>query len=136
MQAFWSKYKEQIMYLFFGVLTTVVSFVSYGVLTRLLAMHYLGANILSWVTAVLFAYFTNRKMVFGSQARGFTARMREFLSFVAGRLFSAIVDMALMYASIDLLGINDMLAKAVITVIVVVLNYIASKYFAFRKNNN
>ena len=132
MKELFMKYKEVISYLFFGVLTTVVNFVVYFACTDGLHINYLAATAVSWVAAVLFAYVTNRKWVFESQVSGFMPILREMAVFVGCRVFSGVMDMGIMFISVDMIGISDRIAKFVTQVAVVVLNYIFSKIIIFR----
>jgi len=132
MKELFMKYKEVISYLFFGVLTTVVNFVVYFACTDGLHINYLAATAVSWVAAVLFAYVTNRKWVFESQVSAFMPILREMAVFVGCRVFSGVMDMGIMFISVDMIGISDRIAKFVTQVAVVVLNYIFSKIIIFR----
>lgn len=128
------KYKEIFWYLVFGVLTTLVNFLVYYPLS-FLGVHYLVANAVAWVAAVLFAYLTNRKWVFTSEAVGLKAIMREAGLFFAGRLFSGIVEMGLMALFVDTIGRNDKIVKIPVNVLVIIINYIVSKLIVFRKKH-
>ena len=132
MKELFMKYKEVISYLFFGVLTTVVNFVVYFACTDGLHINYLAATAVSWVAAVLFAYVTNRKWVFESKVSGFMPILREMAVFVGCRVFSGVMDMGIMFISVDMIGISDRIAKFVTQVAVVVLNYIFSKIIIVR----
>lgn len=127
------KYKEIIAYLFFGGLTTVVNIVVYFICTSVLGLNYLVANAISWVVSVAFAYVTNRTWVFESKVKGFSAILREMTTFVGCRVLSGVMDMAIMFVSVDVIGITDSAAKFITQVVVVVLNYIFSKLIIFRK---
>ena len=127
------KYKEIIAYLFFGGLTTVVNIVVYFICTSVLGLKYLVANAISWVVSVAFAYVTNRTWVFESKVKGFSAILREMTTFVGCRVLSGVMDMAIMFVSVDVIGIPDSAAKFITQVVVVVLNYIFSKLIIFRK---
>lgn len=131
-----NKYKEVIMYLIFGVLTTVVSLVSYYLLTITILNPESGielqiANILSWIISVAFAYITNRKYVFESKSKEF---VKEISSFVGGRVATLLMDMAIMFIFVTLLHLNDKVFKLVSQVVVIVANYIISKIFVFKKD--
>lgn len=129
------KYKEVIMYLIFGGLTTVVSLGTYYCLRFVLpSLHYQIANTISWVFAVAFAYITNRLFVFDAKSHTGKGILREIISFVGGRVFSLLAEMAVMYIFVDLLSLNDKIMKIVAQVIVVILNYIISKLFVFKKD--
>ena len=126
-------YKEVISYLFFGVLATVVNFVVYFACTSIFDLNYLVANALSWAAAVAFAYVTNRTRVFKSKVHGFSSIIREMSTFVGCRLLSGVMDMAIMFISVDMIGISDAVAKFITQVVVVILNYVFSKLIIFRK---
>lgn len=128
------KYKELVNYLIVGVLTTVVSLVAYYgcVLTFLdpqSAIQLQIANILSWVAAVTFAYFTNRKFVFESKESNM---VKEAGKFYASRLSTLGMDMAIMFVGVTWLGFSDKIMKLVVQVVVTIANYIISKFFVFK----
>ena len=118
------KYKEIIMYLVFGVLTTVVNIVVY-----FLHINYLISNALAWFLSVLFAYITNRKYVFESSSQNI---LKEAVSFFSSRLATGILDMVLMWLFVYFNVVNDVIAKVIVNVIVVVLNYVLSKLVVFK----
>lgn len=124
------KNKEIIMYLVFGVLTTVVNIVVYYIFSNLLHMNYLFSNAMAWFLSVLFAYVTNRKYVFGSKNNQI---IKEAISFFGSRLATGIMDMMLMWFLVNFNIVNDVVAKVVVNVIVVILNYILSKLVVFKK---
>ena len=131
----YQNYKELINYLIVGGLTTVVSLgVYYGcVLTFLnpeVAVQLQAANVLSWIAAVTFAYFTNRKYVFESKNEH---RLREAAAFYGSRVTTLLLDMLCMFLMVTLLGWNDKVAKLIVQVLVTVANYILSKFLVFRK---
>ncbi len=124
------KNKEIIMYLVFGVLTTVVNIVVYYIFSNLLHMNYLFSNAMAWFLSVLFAYVTNRKYVFDSKNNQI---IKEAISFFCSRLATGIMDMMLMWFLVNFNIVNDVVAKVVVNVIVVILNYILSKLVVFKK---
>ena len=121
--------KELVLYVVFGVLTTIVNIVVYFLFARVLNVNYLFSNVLAWFFSVLFAYVTNRIWVFESVNSNI---LKECTLFFGGRLFSGAVDTGLMYLFIDILTIGDVISKIVIQVIVVVLNYVISKLVVFK----
>lgn len=127
------KYREVILYLVFGVLTTLVNIFSYFVLTDLGHINYLVSTAIAWVLSVLFAYFTNRVWVFQSSASGAKAILGEMGSFFGCRLFSGLVDMLIMFVCVSLLHWPDKLIKILSNILVIILNYVFSKLFVFRK---
>ena len=132
----YKKYRELISYLIVGGLTTVVSLgVYYGcVLTFLdpeVAVQLQAANVLSWIAAVTFAYFTNRKYVFESKNEN---RLQEAAAFYGSRVTTLLLDMLCMFLMVTLMGWNDKVAKLIVQVLVTVANYILSKFLVFRKS--
>lgn len=127
------KYRELIVYIFFGVLTTLVNWLAYWLLTDLLRMDYMPAAFIAQVLSILFAYLTNRTWVFHSQVRGARGIALEMAKFFGARGVSLVLDMACMFVGVDLLSINDKAVKVASSVVVVVANYVFSKVFVFRK---
>ena len=126
------KYKEVLLYLIFGGLTTVVSLVSYWLCLKL-GIHELIANVISWICAVSFAYVTNAKWVFESKPATAAERVREIVSFFAGRLATLGVEEAIILVFSTWLKFNPMLVKLAGQIVVVILNYVVSKLFVFKK---
>lgn len=127
------KYKEIILYLVFGVLTTVVNLVIYFLLTKTflnpdVAWMLQVANVISWLVSVIFAYVTNRKYVFDSH----DGILKEFFKFATARVLSLFFDMFIMFIGVSILGYSDKIVKLVSQVVVILLNYIFSKLFVFK----
>lgn len=123
------KYKEIIMYLIFGVLTTGINILTYTLLTNLVHMNWKIGNIIAWILSVLFAYITNKKYVFNSENKNI---LKELVSFFSVRLVSFILDMALMLLLIDLMSINNTISKIIVQVVVIIVNYLFSKLWVFK----
>ncbi|MBQ4066004.1 MAG: GtrA family protein [Clostridia bacterium] len=133
-KALFEKYREIIMYLIFGVLTTLVSIATYFVCTKLFldannAVQLQAANIIAWIVSVTFAYFTNKKHVFQSEG----GVVKEMIKFYLSRLSTLLIDMGLMYLLVTLAGINDMISKIAVNIVVIVSNYVLSKFLVFKK---
>ncbi len=133
-------HKEVLLYLFFGVLTTAVSFVTAGIAKAALESAALSkdtvanvSTVIAWVCSVTFAYITNRIWVFESQAEGAKGIIAEGASFYGGRIFTLLVETFMMWAGYSKLNFNYWLTKIAANVVVVVLNYIISKLLVFRK---
>lgn len=124
--------KELILYITFGAATTAVNIAAYSVCYNLLSVPNLNANIIAWVLSVAFACVTNRIWVFESTARGFAA-VKETAEFFGGRLLTGILDSALMYTFVDRLGFNGDYTKIAVNIAVIILNYIISKLWVFKK---
>ena len=131
----YKKYEEIIKYLFFGVLTTLVSIVSYAIFTRLLSINYIVSNILSWILSVLFAFITNKIYVFKSNKKDKKTIFNEIFQFTFFRLLSLGIETLILYLFVDLAHINDMVMKIIAQAVVIILNYIFSKLFVFKKKN-
>jgi Predicted membrane protein len=124
------KYYSEIVYIFVGALTTLINFIVYFIVKDALNLHYIAANIVAWVTAVLFAYVANRIWVFRSES---TNILKEFGLFVLSRLFSLMLETGLLFMAVDVLKVNDSLAKIIIAFLVIICNYITGKWIVFRR---
>lgn len=127
------KYRSFIAYGFFGVLTTVVNVAAYYVCAHWLGMGTASSTIVAWVLAVLFAFATNKVWVFGSRSWERRVVVRELLSFYGCRIATGIIDLGYMLVTVDLLGWSDVWMKLVSNIIVIILNYVASRYIIFKK---
>lgn len=130
----YKKYKEIINYLIFGVLTTVVSLATYWICTYTFLDPEINwqlqlANIISWILAVAFAYFTNRKYVFESTE---TNKLKEGAKFAGSRLTTLVLDMVVMWIGVSVLNFSDKIIKLVSQVLIIIGNYIISKLFVFK----
>lgn len=127
------KYKSIILYLIFGCLTTLVNIIVYWCCAHILSMSTILSNVFAWLLAVLFAYITNRRWVFESKKIKITEIMQEMAVFFGCRLATGIFDIVFMYIFVDIIHLNDLIIKVISNVIVIVLNYIASKMVIFKK---
>ena len=127
------QYKEVLNYLIFGVLTTVVNFVSYFLFARLIRIDEVISSGLSWFCSVLFAYVTNKLFVFESNTKTIKAFLLEMGSFFLARVVSGILcDVGTFALMVKVLHINDLIAKIITQVMVVIVNYVFSKFFIFK----
>lgn len=129
------KYKDIILYLMFGILTTIINIVSYWLMAHPLGFGVMPSTITAWIVSVLFAYTTNRIWVFRSTAKAAEEIVKEILSFFGCRLATGVLDWACMFVFVDILHINDIVIKCAANVLVIVLNYAASKLLIFRKRD-
>lgn len=120
---------ELIAYIIFGILTTVVDWIVYYILSGL-GVNYIINSIISWTLAVLFAFVTNKLFVFDSKR--LKNIFRELVLFVLSRLSTLVINLAGMYVLISLLKLNEFISKAILSILVVILNYIFSKLFIFK----
>lgn len=125
------RYRELIDYAFFGGLTTVVNIVVFFILDTGFQWPYLIANAIAIILSILFAYITNKIWVFKSNTQNARETFLEFFRFLGFRLISGLADMLTMWVLVDLLTIDTSLSKLATQFIVVVLNYVFSKFFIF-----
>lgn len=127
------KYWDILTYLFFGVLTTVVNYVIYLPVYNMLGLSAAVSNTIAWLVAVAFAYLTNKPFVFRSHDWSAKTVIPELTKFVSCRVASGLAETVILLLTVDLLGWNGNIWKLVTSVLVVVLNYIASKLIVFKK---
>ena len=132
-RSFLEKYWDVVTYLFFGVLTTVVNYLIYLPVYNLLGLTAAVSNAIAWVVAVAFAYLTNKPFVFRSHDWSAKTVVPELTKFVGCRLASGVMETVILFVTVDLLGWNGNLWKLVTSVLVVILNYLASKLLVFKK---
>lgn len=124
--------REVVSYLFFGVLTTLVNFLVFE-LARFFQVHYTISTIIAWIMSVIFAYITNKVFVFESKSFKLQTLAKESLSFVGFRLISGLCDLGFMIFAVEMISMNESIAKLVANVFVVIMNYVFSKLFIFKK---
>ena len=127
------KYWDILSYLFFGGLTTVVNYIVYLPCYNWLGISAAVSNVIAWIFAVVFAYLTNKPFVFRSHDWSAKTVIPEFGKFVGGRVASGLMETAIIFLTVDLLHWDGNIMKLVTSVLVVILNYITSKFIAFRK---
>ena len=128
------EYKEIINYLIFGGLSTVVNFASYFIAARLLKIDEVASSAISWFFAVLFAYITNRLFVFDNKSNTKKGILKEIISFFAFRVLSGILcDVGTFALMVKVFNINDIISKIVTQIMVIIVNYIFSKFIIFKK---
>lgn len=126
-----NKYRDVILYLIFGVCTTIVNLAVFWVLTSPLKVNELIANIIAWILAVLFAFLTNRDLVFHAGKSG--SVISQMIKFYLGRAITLALEEAMLLVFITLLHFNSMAVKTIAQVLVIVLNFVISKLIIFRK---
>lgn len=125
--------KEVILYIVFGVLTTLVNLVSFYVMNSLLHWDENIANFIAILLAVIFAYITNKDLVFHANAKNLKERIQQFCKFMLGRAFTMVLEFVGGLLLFNL-PIPNIIIKAGLTVIVIILNFFISKFFAFKNN--
>lgn len=131
MKDLFSRYRSIISYLFFGVCTTVINIAIYCICVRMIGLSTVTSTIIAWIFAVIFAYITNKRFVFESHSWDKKNLVREAVSFFVCRAGTEVLDIAIMYVGVDRLGIFDVSVKVFSNILVIVLNYVASKALIF-----
>lgn len=123
--------KEVILYVVFGILTTLVNLGSFYIMSKILHWNDNLSNFIAITLAVLFAYITNKDIVFHSKAENFKEKLNEFIKFIAGRAFTMVLEFvgcAILFET----AVPEMISKLFVTVIIVIMNFFISKFFAFK----
>ena len=134
LKIFLKKHCHLIAYLFFGVLTTAINFVSFWLLSSFMKLDTIPATISSWIIAVIFAFITNKLWVFESKKKSAKETTRELVAFLIARIITLVAEIIIMWLMVDILKQHKLLWKLLCNVITVVLNYLFSKFFVFSKN--
>lgn len=127
--------KDVMLYIFFGVLTTIVNFVTFYLLNGVMNIDGNISNLVAIPLAIIFAYFTNREWVFHTEAKGFKENFNEFCKFVTGRALTMFIEFfgcMLLFKT----QIPEIVSKLGVNVIIIFLNFFISKFFAFKKKDN
>ena len=133
MKLFYKKYKEILLYLFFGGVAFVISIVSYAVCNVTFGLNELIANIISWILAVIFAFVTNRTWVFQVTGDNMGCIWKQIITFLEGRVVTFLIEELILLIFITWLGFNSILIKVIAQVVVIVLNYVISKFLVFKR---
>ena len=132
MKRIYEKYKTVILYIFFGGLTTVVNILSFAVLSRVMNFGTtVPANAAAWFLSVVFAFVTNKRYVFDSDNAARKSITVQLIRFLGARVFSGVLDIVIVYVCADMLNFPEIPVKILSNIIVIVLNYAASKFFIF-----
>ena len=129
-----AKYHNIIIYFIFGVFTTLVNFLVYFPLYNWLCFSGTVSNVLAWIAAVVFAFVTNKPFVFKSNDWSANVVIPELTKFVGCRIGSGLAETAIIFIAVDLLSFNGNIIKLLTSILVVILNYVASKLVVFRRN--
>lgn len=144
-----NKYKELILYVIFGGMTTLVNLITLKAFNMILGdKRYLVSNVIAWLVSVIFAYVTNKLFVFESKSWKMNVVGKEVFSFFSARVFSLLIEEAGLYLLVDLANLGDktvnvfgvviggiMISKIILAVVVVILNYVFSKLVIFKKKS-
>lgn len=128
-----ASHMDIVSYLFFGALTTIVNYLVYFPLYNLLGLSAVLCNAIAWIVSVVFAFLTNKPFVFKSHDWSPKTVMHELVKFLGCRIVSGLAESAIIFVTVDLMLLNGNLWKILTSVLVIVLNYIGSKLFVFRR---
>ena len=131
---FYRDHQEEMRYLVFGVLTTLVNVIVYGLCFYIIKINNGISNGLAWVISVTFAYITNKYYVFNSKVKTKKALIYEISSFYGCRLLTFVVDEILMILTVNKFGFNALLMKVIVNIIIIILNFVLSKVIIFKKS--
>ncbi len=124
-----NKFREIFLYLLFGGLTTAVNMISFYFLD-LIDLSTAFSTVLAWLVSVIFAFVTNKLFVFESQRKAF---LKEMVSFFGCRVFTGVLDLVIMLVFVDMFEFISLLIKVLSNILVIILNYVFSKFFIFKK---
>ena len=127
------KYKSFMFYAIFGVFTTIVNILTYNVCYSKFGISNTVSNVIAWILAVAFAYLTNKIWVFDSKSWALDVLKREAAAFISCRLATGVMDIIIMYVTVDIMELPAILMKVASNVLVIILNYIFSKLIIFKK---
>lgn len=131
----YKKYREIILYILFGGLTTLINLLLYNIMYYYMKSSNLLSTIVAWLFSVLTAFFTNKQIVFGSSSWNLKILLKEGVRFFECRIGTGILEIIFMYMTVDILGWSGFIMKLIVNVIVIILNYVASKMIIFSKKN-
>lgn len=130
------KYKSFILYAVFGVCTTLINWGAYYLCYSIIHIPNVTSTIIAWIVAVAFAFITNKIWVFESKSFYGKTLLYEIWTFIIARLVTGILDVIIMYFTVDVFTMNSTVWKLISNIIVIIINYIFSKLIIFRKGNS
>ena len=126
------KYKNFILYVGFGIITTAINIILYWLLYNILDVSNVPSNIIAWIGAVIFAFLTNKNLVFGSSSWDKKTVINELWKFFGARLATGGIDLLIMFVFVDIWQFNGLLIKIIANIVVIILNFILSKLIVFK----
>jgi len=134
-RALLQKHRELVSYVFWGVMTTAVNYAAYFLLRNVLLVPLVAGNVTAWAVSVLFAYFVNKLFVFRSKDWAWRVALRELWQMAASRLFTLGLETGILWLFVKklLLMLNEFIVKLGANVVVVIANYVLSKFIIFKK---
>ncbi|MDE7004664.1 MAG: GtrA family protein [Oscillospiraceae bacterium] len=132
-RALLQKHRELVSYVFWGVMTTAVNYAAYFLLRNVLLVPLVAGNVTAWAVSVLFAYFVNKLFVFRSKDWAWRVALRELWQMAASRLFTLGLETGILWLFVKKLLLNEFIVKLGANVVVVIANYVLSKFIIFKK---
>ena len=129
----YQKYREVILYILFGGLTTLINLLVYNTMYYYIESSNLLSTIVAWILSVLMAFLTNKQIVFRSSSWNLEILWKEGVKFFECRIGTGILEIIFMYITVDILRWSGFIMKLIVNVIVIILNYVASKRIIFVK---
>lgn len=126
------KYEELIKYFIIGVITTIINYAIFVIFSSIINFDIHVSNIIAWIVSVIFAYFTNKLFVFESKSFKIDVLLKEIASFGGARVFSFLLEEVILYIFVNKLKMNQLIIKLVANVVVMVVNYVLSKFIIFK----
>ena len=133
LRALLQKHREIVSYIFWGVMTTAVNYAAYFLLRNVFLVPLVAGNAAAWAVSVLFAYFVNKLFVFRSKDWAWRVALRELWQMVASRIFSLGLETGILWLFVEKLLLNEFIVKLAANVLVVIVNYVLSKFIIFNK---
>lgn len=133
---YYKKYREGLTYLIAGGIATILNIGVFALLTYGFKINYEISNIIAIIVAVLFQYISNKFFVFKTKTNTYKESIKEFISFIACRLVTMVMDQVMMKIGVDILGINELFMKILVNIIVIIVNYIFSKLIIFKNKKD
>ena len=130
----WNKYRDVLLYLIFGGLTTLVNYLVYFPLHHVFRVSASLSNCVAWLVAVVFAFLTNKPFVFQSHDWSSATVISEVSKFVGSRIFSGLLETVWIVLTVDFLKWNSVAMKLIASAAVIIVNYVASRWVVFKKN--
>ena len=127
--------KESIKYIIIGGCTTAVNFIFFALLYNILGLELNLSNIIAISVSIIFAFFANKLIVFSSRFESYKKTMKEFIGFIGGRLITMVLEIVGVWLLVSILTFNEYLSKIFINIIVLMLNFVISKFFVFKNKS-
>lgn len=136
LRALYAQHGDVLRYLIIGGLTTLLDIAVFALLHTVLGLHYQVAKVISWIAAVIFAFWGNKFVVFRTRTESRQQLLKEAASFTSMRLLTLLFSVAFLFVAVELLHMDENLSNIISNVFVVIFNYVLSKLVVFRKKKD